>query len=142
MHLPALPLRPWSRRPSAGAPSTGLRHAVRPPSLCHAPDSRWARLMHWVLAPAPGDSAPPIGTLPAVRADFHRAVADLVEARAAGDLVRRIEHSRSLRELWHLRSDIYQLVALQYSQAEADERLARLNRHFPTRAPRSGFMPL
>ncbi len=142
MNLPAFSLRPWSRRPSPAAPTTGLRCAVRPPSLCHAPDSRWARLMHWMLAPAPGDSAPPIRTLPAVRADFHDAVADLVQAREAGELVRRIEHSRSLRELWHLRTEVYRLVALQYSQAEADERLARLNRHFPTRAPRSGFMPL
>lgn len=142
MHMPTLSLRPWSRRPSPAAPSTGLRHAVRPPSLCHAPDSRWARLMHWVLAPSAGDSAPPIGTLPAVRADFHQAVADLLQAQEAGDLVRRIEHSRSLRDLWHLRTEVYRLVALQHSQAEADDRLARLNRHFPARAPRSGFMPL
>jgi hypothetical protein len=142
MHMPTLSLRHWSRRPSPVAPATVPRHTVRPPSLCHAPDSRWARLMHWVLAPAAGDSAPPIATLPAVRADFHRAVADLVQAEEAGELVRRIEHSRSLRELWHLRTEVYRLVALQHSQGEADARLARLNRHFPTRAPRSGFMPL
>lgn len=142
MNLPAFTLRPSSRRLPSTAPTSRLRPAVRPPSLCHAPDSRWARLMHWMLAPAPRDSAPPIRTLPAVRADFHLAVADLVQAREAGELVRHIEHSRSLRELWHLRAEVYRMVALQYSQAEADARLARLNRHFPTRAPRSGFMPL
>jgi len=29
-----------------------------------------------------------------------------------------------------------------HSQHEAERRLARLNRHFPTRSPRSGFAPL
>jgi hypothetical protein len=31
---------------------------------------------------------------------------------------------------------------MQHSEAEAASRLVRLNRHFPTRAPGSGFMPL
>ena len=47
-----------------------------------------------------------------------------------------------LRELWHLRSELFRQVALQHSQFEAEQRLSRLNRHFPTRAPRSGFAPL
>lgn len=148
MHLHALSARRWSRPPSsvtgmaASGSTTTLRRQVPPPSLCHAPDSVWQRVMHWLLSPAPGDAAPPMRTLPAVRADFQRAVADLVQPFEASQLVRRIEASRSLRELWHLRTEVYRLVALQHSQAEADARLARLNRHFPTRAPRSGFMPL
>ncbi len=39
-------------------------------------------------------------------------------------------------------SDVDRLVAVEHSQAEAEARVASLNRHFPTRSPRSGFMPL
>ena len=60
----------------------------------------------------------------------------------AGDLVHRVEQARSLREFWHLRADVFHLVALQHSQAEAEHRMADLNRHFPTRSPRSAFAPL
>lgn len=141
MPMSALSLRRWSRLPLSAAPSS-LRPDVRPPSLCHAPESRWQRLLFWLLAPAPQDASPPLSRLPAVRADFHAAVADLTVVPDAGDLVHRIEHCHSLRGLWHLRAEVYRLVALQHSQAEADARLAMLNRHFPTRAPRSGFMPL
>ena len=38
--------------------------------------------------------------------------------------------------------EVFKLVALHFSQAEAQCRLDRLNRHFPTRSPRSGFAPL
>lgn len=141
MPMPALTLRRGSRL-SSPATASGLRTDVCPPSLCHAPDSRWQRLLFWLLAPAPQDAAPPVRRLPGVRADFHAAVADLTVVPDAGALVRRIEDSHTLRELWHLRTEVYRLVALQHSQAEADARLAALNRHFPTRAPRSGFMPL
>lgn len=54
-------------------------------------------------------------------------------------LQQRINIARSLHELWHLRPEVFKLVALRYSQGEAQSRLDRLNRHFPTRAPRSGF---
>ena len=46
------------------------------------------------------------------------------------------------RELWHLRADVYRLVAVHHNQAEAEARLNRLNRHFPTRAPRSALAPI
>jgi hypothetical protein len=141
MSTPALSLRRL-RRPTPAAPTSSLRQEVCPPSLCHAPDSIWQRAVFWLLAPAPQEAAPPPSRLPAVRDDFHACVADIVIVPDAGDLVRRIELARSLRELWHLRTEVYRLVAVQHSQAEAEERLARLNRHFPTRAPRSGFAPL
>jgi hypothetical protein len=53
-----------------------------------------------------------------------------------------IRGARSLRELWHLRAEVYNAVAVQTSQLDAETRLARLNKHFPTRAPRSGFAAL
>ena len=45
-------------------------------------------------------------------------------------------------QLWHLRAELYHVVAVYHSQHEAERRLAELNGHFPTRAPRSGFVPL
>jgi hypothetical protein len=130
----------WHRR-STFAASSRLRVEVRPPSLRHKPSSLWQRLMFWVLAPAPQDAAPPLNRLPAVRADFNLCLADLAPEHASG-LVDRIERARSLRDLWHLRPEVLNFVALHHSQTEAETRLTRLNRHFPTRAPRSGFAPL
>ena len=76
--------------------------------------------------------------VPAIRVEFMRAVAD-VDSDAADSLRNRIALSRSLRELWHLRTEVFRVVGLAHSQREAEGRLALLNRHFPTRAPRSQF---
>jgi hypothetical protein len=54
------------------------------------------------------------------------------------DLLLRAQHARSLRELWHLRSELYTLIARRASQHEADARLSRVNQHFPSRAQRTG----
>lgn len=105
------------------------------------------RLADWLSAGWPRPSAAPAprrrhgasgADLETVRQDFIDAVQDLASAPAERLLVR-IRAARSLRELWHLRAEVFRLVALHHSQVEADERLAWLNRHFPTRAPRSGF---
>jgi hypothetical protein len=76
-----------------------------------------------------------------VRAEFCLALADVGEPDARV-LIQRMSHAATLRELWHLRPELFHAVALRHSQDEADRRLARLNRHFPTRAPKSGFAPL
>jgi len=131
---------PWGYRSTLAAASA-FRTEVRPPSLCHAPSSPWQRLMFWLLATAPQNASPPLSRLPRVRADFTRCLEDL-DDDAACTLADRISASRSLRELWHLRAEVYRLVALQHDQNEAELRLSRLNRHFPTRAPRSAFAPL
>jgi hypothetical protein len=109
--------------------------------LRHKPSSPWQRLVFWLMAPAPMDSAPPLDRLPAVRAEFLACLDDTVgdEACLLSD---RISAARSLRELWHLRAAIYGVVARQHSQSEAQSRMDGLNRHFPTRSPRSGFMPM
>lgn len=39
-------------------------------------------------------------------------------------------HAGSLAELWHLRPELYRILALRYSQAEAERRLAVLNAVF------------
>jgi hypothetical protein len=76
-----------------------------------------------------------------VRQDFLDSIGD-VPGESANALCLRIGQARTLRELWHLRAELYSVVALHHSQHEAERRLAELNRHFPTRAPRSGFVPL
>jgi hypothetical protein len=73
-----------------------------------------------------------------VRAEFVATLADLAGGPSL-QLRERIERACSMHELWHLRVDVFRLVALHHDQAEADDRLAWLNRYFPTRSPRSGF---
>lgn len=123
----------------------GARIEVCPPQALPRP---WlARLRDWLtgggLGHAPLRRAPPPardGRLPldAIRAEFIEAV-DPIRTPAGEDLLDRIHFARNLRELWHLRAEIFRLVSLHSSQAEAAERLEGLNRHFPTRSPRSGF---
>jgi hypothetical protein len=97
------------------------------------------RLLFWLIAPAPQDASPPLNRLPGVQQEFHQALRD-IDGEAHALLVERISRARSLRELWHMRLDTYNLIAVNRSEFEAAQRLARLNRHFPTRAPRhSGF---
>ena len=130
----------WGRRSTLDAASS-LRVEVCPPSLRQAPASTWQRAMFWLLAPAPQDTSPAPNRLPGVRSDFNALLADIDndDARA---LRQRIADARSLRELWHLRAEAYRVIGLTHSQSVAEERLARMNRHFPTRAPRSQFAPL
>ena len=119
----------------------GWHAEVCPPSLRQAPQSVWHRLWFWLLAPGPLQASPSLNRLPPVRQDFLDSLND-VAGSAADALSLRIGQARSLRELWHLRAELYSVLALNHSQHEAEQRVARLNRHFPTRAPRSGFVPL
>jgi hypothetical protein len=141
--LPFMRLRPPSTLPTLPTLSTVRmsRIEVRPPSLRHEPSSAWRRLAFWLFAPAPRDAAPRLNRLPAVQDEFLSSIADVRNDDRAR-LALRVGHARSLRELWHMRIDVYNLVATHHSEFEAAQRLSHLNRHFPTRAPRSGFAPL
>lgn len=119
----------------------GWRAEVCPPSLRQAPRSSWQRLWFWLLSPGPLQASPSLNRLPPVRQDFLDSLGDIA-GTAADALSQRIGQARSLRELWHLRAELYHVVALSHSQCEAEQRVSQLNRHFPTRAPRSGFVPL
>ena len=57
----------------------------------------------------------------------------------ADDAIAQIYAAASMHDLWHLRLDVFNLVSCHHDQTEADHRLSQLNRHFPTRSPRSGF---
>jgi hypothetical protein len=127
----------WGRRSTLDVHSVSRVHAS-PPSLRHAPASLWQRLMFWLMAPAPHEAAPPLNRLPQVRNDFIATIEDAQGAVADG-LRTRILAARSLRELWHLRSDVFRVVGLIHSQGEAERRVSLLTRHFPARAPRSQF---
>lgn len=130
--------------PAAPAASSRLlsRTEVCPPAAAGA---WWARARAWLLGDLAASSAPPDARLDAVRREFAEAIADCIDDAASvlpGDVLMRINTARSLRDLWHLRPALYHVIALRHSQGEAERRLARLNRHFPTRSPRSGFAPL
>lgn len=156
--IPLLSIRPFRRsgRPARlssfltprAARSTLPRAECVPPSLVYfAPSATgaaggwWQRLLFWLLAPAPQDAAPPPNRLGAVKREFTAALAD-VDSLDAEQLRWRVGRAQSLRDLWHLRSDVYNAISMAHSQAEAESRLVLLNAHFPTRAPRSQFAPL
>jgi hypothetical protein len=128
----------FGRRPSTLADPSGLRMEVPPPSLCYSSGSAWQRLMFWLLAPAPHEASAGPSALPPVRTDFLATIAD-IDSADADRLRHRIAGTRTLRELWHLRADLFRLVGVAHDQAEAERRLHLLARHFPTRAPRSQF---
>ena len=132
------PFSRWSRRSTLCDPSS-LRVEVCPPSLRCAPDGNaWQRLMFWLMAPAPQHTAPPMNRLPRVRTEFMATLAD-IDGADAETLRQRIRDSRSLRELWHTRAELYRIIGVAHSQGQAEDRVNLLNRHFPTRAPRSQF---
>lgn len=97
--------------------------------------------MFWLLAPSPQDVSPSLSQLPKVRTEFLAALAD-IGGDDADRLRVRLHEARSLRELWHARSELYRVVGIAHSQAQAEQRMLLVNRHFPARAPRSQFAPL
>ena len=131
----------WGRPTTTLSPHSGLRLEVPPPSLRCAPRSVWQRLLFWLLAAAPRDAAPPLSRLPGVRMEFMAMLAD-IDGEDAEALRMRIGQTRSLRELWHARAEVFRIVGVAHNETVAEERLTRLNRHFPARAPRSQFAPL
>ncbi len=135
-----LALARWGRR-STLMGAAGARLESVPPSLRHVPTSAWQRFMFWLLAPSPQDVSPSPTQLPKVRTEFLSALAD-IGGDDADRLRVRLHEARSLRELWHARSELFRVVGIAHSQAEAEQRLLLVNRHFPTRAPRSQFAPL
>ena len=114
-----------------------LRVNVCPPDVLPRRDSLWTATLRWLVG---GDAA----VAPALRTPLERARGEFVAALEGlpelddNGLLERAQHARSLRELWHLRSELYTLIARRVGQVEADARLARVNQHFPTRAHRTG----
>ena len=131
-HIPAFgPLRTESCPPVRSVSRTdGWRHGLREWLSTGWPVSTQAGAL--------GELQMPVQTgtpLSLVRREFVDALKD-IRTQQAGDLLARIRTARSLRDLWHLRTEIYNLVAMHRDEAEAGFRLARLNRFFPQRANR------
>ncbi len=102
------PLRGGARRPDAGLPST------RP----------WS---------TDDDEADRGEALARLRDEFVSTLGDL-DGDTPRDLEVRLHLCTGVRELWNLRPALFQLVSGQRGQAEAQRRLAGLDRHFPRRA--------
>lgn len=114
----------------AAAPSSTLaRLEVRPPARWGQADSVWQSLWQW-LREKPSPEPQPGPKLNLARQDFCTALNGLL-TRDAQDLRQRAAHARSLRELWHLRAELYGLIARHLDQREAERRLVPVNRHFP-----------
>ena len=121
------------RKPAA---PTTLRMNVCPPDVVPKRDSLWTAALRWLVG-GDADVAPALRTpLERARSEFVAALEGLAEVDH-NQLLKRAQHARSLRELWHLRSELYTLIARRVSQNEADARLSRVNQHFPTRAQRA-----
>ncbi len=99
-----------------------------------------ARLWAWCRRARSAASAPTDQRLSAVRQDFYSALRHIRTPRAER-LVTRLLAARTAADLWHLRAEVFTVVAIQHGETEAQARLQHLNRHFPTRAPMSGFAP-
>ncbi len=150
-----IPHRGWRLRRATRLTASGkVRIAVPPPALqpwSHSDaglDSDW-QVSHWldssharavaVAGMAGSSSHQPltravdreITPLQDIRLEFLAALRDLPSPASRG-LEARIRASRSLRELWHLRPEVFKLVALHRDQHAAQARLDRLNRHFPS----------
>ncbi|MEP6505189.1 MAG: hypothetical protein ABJD97_17755 [Betaproteobacteria bacterium] len=116
---------------------TTMRLNVCPPDVCPARDSLWSSVLRWLVG---GD----VEAVPSLRTPLEKARTEFVAAMGGviefdhNDLLMRAQHARSLRELWHLRAELYTLIARRVSQHAADEHLARVNQHFPSRAQRTG----
>ena len=114
---------------------------ICPPSLFTRTSPLWLRRLRalWRQWVGSGRSVllQPLTSLHRVRDDFDAALDDL-DSPCTDQLRDQIARARSLRELWHLRLNLFDLVALHHGQAAAQARLERLNRHFPTRIQRNG----
>lgn len=150
-----MPQRGWRLCQGTRLTASGkVRIAVPPPALqpwSHSDaglDSDW-QVSHWLdsshaRAVAIAGMADPRAQQPShrtidreitplqdIRLEFLAALRDLPPLASRG-LEARIRVSRSLRELWHLRPEVFKLVALHRDQHAAQTRLDRLNRHFPS----------
>jgi hypothetical protein len=137
--------------PPGNLKATGSTRRIEicPPAV-RRPRPGWReRLLDWLAGGVPeeqgiddaeDDGPVPAGAMPldAVQEDFLRAVDDVTAVHYT-DLIERIQESRSLRALWHLRTEVFNVVSRDRGQGEATARLQRLNRHFPARVPRRGF---
>ncbi|MGH6648488.1 hypothetical protein [Aquabacterium sp.] len=121
-------------------PSSLRRAQVCPPSLFSRSGPQWKRWVRgfwswlWDLDDY-ADAMPVLTGLTKVKSEFCAAMWDLQSVRAH-QVRDAVEHARSLRELWHLRADVFRAISTHRGQAEATVRIEALNNHFPVRVSR------
>lgn len=143
------PLTDWisrlaTLRQSGLSSQMNTRIEVCPPELWPSSLGWRARVRRWLDSRPewlPSRGARPVNQLEQARDEFIACLADLT-GEDPWTLSERIARARSLRELWHLRSPLYGVVALTLNQHEAERRVERLNRHFPVRAARTAPNPM
>lgn len=119
------------------APSSSFRKEVRPPALFARSQPQWRRWVttawHWLWDEQDLEDHPRVlQGLQQVKTEFMAVVWDL-QSYTATRSRESISQARSLRELWHLRADVFRVIAVHRGQAEAYRRMESLNRHFPVR---------
>lgn len=120
--------------------SAARRSSVTPPSQFAPAQPLWQLWAKgfwnwlWDNDESPRPLAPAAG-LRAIKTEFVAALWDLQSLRA-NQVRDQIETTRSLRELWHLRADVFKLISTHRGQIEAQLRLDALDSHFPVRASR------
>ncbi|MBC7701471.1 hypothetical protein [Aquabacterium sp.] len=121
-------------------PSSLRRAQVCPPSLFSRSGPQWQRWVKgfwswlWDLDEYP-EALPVLTGLTKVKSEFIAAMWDLQSVRA-NHVRDAIEDARSLRELWHLRAEVFRAISTNRGQTEATVRIAALNNHFPVRMSR------
>jgi hypothetical protein len=119
------------------AQSSTLRKEVQPPTLFSKSEPQWRRWMtsawHWLWDDEDLEEHPRVMQgLNQVKTEFLSVVWDL-QSYAATHTREAITQARSLRELWHLRAAVFNVIATHRGQIEAYRRLESLNQHFPVR---------
>ncbi len=114
------------------------RNQVTPPALFVTSQPQWKAWVKgfWSWLWDMDDTAPhdtPAGALRKVKSEFNSALWDLQSLRA-NQVRDMIESARSLRELWHLRAEVFKAVSVHRGQIEAQLRLDALDSHFPVRS--------
>lgn len=139
------PVGSLSDESAFSTPSSLRRTQVCPPSMFSRSGPRWKHWVNgfwswlWDLDEAP-DAMPALTGLTKVKSEFCAAMWDLQSLRA-NQVRDTIEHARSLRELWHLRADVFRAISTHRGQTEATVRIEALNNHFPVRMSRPGAQP-
>ncbi len=133
----------WARRRAASlhrlSASGGDSSQMASGRSGQAVDTIWQSILRWMPGEADpwGAAGPPphqrSDNMPAARAEFEACLRGLDSERVA-ELQRSIRRSRSLRDLWHLRTWLYTEVARSFSQAEAELRLQALRPVFQGQA--------
>ncbi len=130
-----------SAQPSSLEPTpSGLgqrRAGVAPPTLFFRSRPAWknwlSNFWHWLWEMDDTQYYTPLTGLAKVKSEFCLAMWDLQSARA-NQVREMVDRARSLRELWHLRSDVFRVIAIHRGQIEAQQRLDGLDSHFPVRS--------